>query len=290
MRYLRNEPLKKHTSSRIGGPADYFCVPKSREELKEALRFVKERRLPVTVLGAGTNTLARDQGFGGLVIRLAGGLNWIKLKPGKVKVGAGVLLPRLIKTLARKSLGGLEFLAGIPGSLGGAVVMNAGAWGKEIGKYVEEVEILDREGNSKIISKRELGFGYRKSRLQGNPWIVTEVTLKLRKKKKKLIEKKIKEYLLKRKKTQPLGIPNCGSIFKNPKGDFAGRIIEEAGCKGMRIGDAQVSTKHANFIVNLGEAKAKEVIKLMARIQKAVSDKFKIQLEPEIKIMVKSPG
>ena len=290
MKYQRNASLKKHTSFRIGGPADYFCLPKSVEELSEALRYARERKLPVAVFGAGTNILVLDRGFRGLVIKLDGGLNWIKIDNQRVQAGAGVSLPRLIRVLARKGLGGLEFLAGIPGTLGGSIAMNAGAWVKDIGKYVAEVKVMDREGKHKVLNKKNLGLGYRKSRLQGNPWIVTEVVLKLRRKKKRRVEKKIKEYLSKRKATQPLGIPNCGSIFKNPKGDFSGRLIENANCKGIRVGDAQVSAKHANFIVNLGDAKAKDVIKLMTQVQKAVFDKFKIQLEPEIKIMVKSPS
>ena len=290
MRYLRNQSLKKHTSFRIGGPTDYFCVPKNIEELKEALEFARGRRLQIAVLGAATNVLPLDRGFRGLVIKLGNGLNWIKIEGSKAMVGAGVPLPKLIRKLTQKSLGGLEFLAGIPGSVGGALTMNAGAWGKEIGKYVEEIKVLERDGSQKEIKRKKLGFGYRKSKLQGNPWIITEVTLRLRKKKKRVIQKRIKEYLSKRRATQPLGIPNCGSVFKNPRGDFAGRLIEEAGCKGMRIGDAQVSAKHGNFIVNLGDAKAKDVIKLMTGIQKAVKDKFKILLEPEIKIMVKSPS
>ncbi|MEE8638031.1 MAG: UDP-N-acetylmuramate dehydrogenase [Candidatus Margulisiibacteriota bacterium] len=290
MRYLRNQSLKKHTSFRIGGPTDYFCVPRNVEELKEALEFAKGRRLQIAVLGAGTNILALDRGFRGLVIKLGSGLNWIKIEGQKARVGAGVPLPKLIRKLTHKSLGGLEFLAGVPGSVGGAITMNAGGWGKEIGPYVEEVKVLERDGSQKDIKGKKLGFGYRKSKLQGNPWIITEVTLRLRKKKKRVIEKRIKEYLSKRRATQPLGIPNCGSVFKNPRGDFAGRLIEEAGCKGMRFGDAQISAKHGNFIVNLGDAKAKDVIKLMTGIQKRVKDKFKILLEPEIKIMVKSPS
>lgn len=284
MRYLRNQTLKKHTSFRIGGPADYFCIPKNIEELKEALQFAKERKLRVAILGAGTNTLVLDRGFSGLVIKIAGGLNWIKVYGSKVCVGGGVLLPRLIRNLANKGLGGLEFLAGIPGSIGGAVVMNAGAWGKEIGKYVLAAKVLEKNGKEKIIKKKQLGFGYRKSRLQGKPGIITEVIFRLRKKKRKSIEKMIKEYLSRRKKNQPLGIPNSGSVFKNPRGSFAGKLIEEAGCKGMRIGDAQVSARHGNFIVNLGDARAKDVIKLMTAVQKAV----KTKLEPEIKILLEN--
>lgn len=168
--------------------------------------------------------------------------------------------------------------------------MNAGAWGLEIARYVAQVRVLDRTGKEMILKKTELKYGYRSSLLQEKDWIVTEVLLKLRNKKKTMIYKKIKEFLIKRKKGQPLGTPSCGSIFKNPKNDFAGRLIEAAGCKGMRVGDAQVSTKHANFILNLGEARARDVLKLIAMVQDRVKGEFKILLEPEVKIMVKSTG
>jgi len=281
MKILRNEPLKRHTSLRIGGPADYFCVPKNTDELREALQFAKERKLRLAIMGAGTNLLALDSGFRGLVIKLYGGLNWIKIHRPKAQVGSGVALAKLLFALAKKGLGGIEFMAGIPGSVGGAVYMNAGAWEKWIGDFVEEVRAVDRTGKERVFNKSQLGFGYRKSKLQNSQWIITDIVLKLRRKKRKLINKKIREYLKLRKEKQPLGTPNCGSVFKNPKGDFAGRVIEQAGCKGIRIGDAQISSKHANFILNLGEAKAKDVIKLMTYIQKAV----KMELVPEVKIL-----
>ena len=283
MKYLRNELLKKHTSFKIGGPADYFCIPKNLGELIEALRFAQERKMAVAIMGGGTNLLALDKGFRGLVIKLAGGLNWIRRRGRLVYVGAGVYLPHLLLTLAQKGLGGLEFLAGIPGTVGGAVIMNAGAWGKEIGKFVKSVKVLNANGEEKVLEKKELGFGYRQSALQAGRFILAEVVLRLRKSQPRIIKKKMQEFLAKRRKSQPLGIPNAGCIFKNPPGKFAGKILEEAGCKGMRVGDAQVSNKHANFIVNLGYARAHDVLKLMTKMQKAV----KIKLEPEIKIMVK---
>jgi UDP-N-acetylmuramate dehydrogenase len=288
MKYLRNEPLRKHTSFRIGGPADYFCVPGSVEELKEALLFAKERRLPVAVMGAGTNLLALDKGFRGLVIKLSGGLKQLKARGRTLYLGAGVLIPQLLNYMVRRGLGGVGFLAGIPGTVGGAVAMNAGAWGKEIGRYVDRVRLVDFKGKEVILKKKRMGFGYRKSVLQKGKHIVVEVVLKLRKSDRRLIKKKMKECLKQRKTSQPLGSPNAGSIFKNPRGKFAGKLLEEAGCKGLRIGDAQVSTKHSNFIVNLGEAKARDVIKLITRAQNLVKNKFKIRLEPELKIMVKS--
>ena len=286
MKFLRNELLKKHTSFKIGGPADYFCAPKNIEEICQALKFANNRSLRVAVIGAGSNLLVLDEGIRGLVIKLARGLNSISIEGNRVRVGAGVILPRLVRFLTNKGFGGAEFLVGIPGTLGGAAVMNAGAWGKRISDLIEKVIILDSKGELKTIKKRNLGYAYRKSNLQNKKWIVVEVFLKLRRKKKQRIKKRIKAIFTKRKNRHPLGIPNSGSIFKNPKGLVAGKLIEVAGGKGMRVGDAQVSVKHANFIVNLGEAKARDVIKLMTRVQKAVKDKFKILLEPEIKIMV----
>ncbi|NQT29255.1 MAG: UDP-N-acetylmuramate dehydrogenase [Candidatus Saganbacteria bacterium] len=286
MRFLRNEPLKKHTSFKIGGPADYFCVPKNIDELCQALIFAKERSLAITILGAGSNLLVLDKGFRGLVIKLAGMQNMIKFDGTVVEVGAGVRLPRLINALAKKGVGGLEFLVGIPGSVGGAVFMNAGAWGKDIGRYVLAINVIDFKGNQKVIKKNKLKFVYRGCKVAN--CIITSVLLRLSKKSKKAIHKKMVQYLAKRKSSQPLGVPNCGCVFRNPKGNFAGKLIEEAGGKGLRIGDAQVSLKHANFIVNLGEAKACDVIRLMTRIEKAVYTASKITLEPELKIMVKS--
>jgi len=288
MKILRKEPLKKHTSFRIGGPAEYFCVPKNVDELRECLLFAGKNHLPVAIIGTGTNLLALDKGFSGLVIKLAGGLNRIKVRGRIVHAGAGAALPKLLASLSRRGLAGLEFLAGIPGTVGGAAVMNAGAWSKEIGPYIERIKVLDKDGNVKVLENKDLDFSYRGSALQASHFIAAEVVLKLRKGKPGPIRKKITGFLEKRKINQPLGIPNAGSVFKNPKGKFAGKLLEEAGFKGMRSGDAQVSTRHANFIVNLGEAKARDVIKLMTRMQNTVWRKFKVKLEPELKIMVQS--
>jgi UDP-N-acetylmuramate dehydrogenase len=286
MRFLRNEKLKKHTSFRIGGPAEYFCVAKNIDQIREALAFAKEKKLALAVIGAGSNILVRDNGFPGLVIKIS--TNSLEINKSRVRVGSGMPLGKLVSSLSAKGIGSLEFLVGIPGSVGGAVVMNSGAWGKEIGDFVKKVKVMNRAGQEIELSRKQMGFGYRKSRLQNDKLIVTEVELKLRRKGRKAISKKVKEYIAKRKDKQPVGSPNCGSTFKNPKKDFAARLIEQSGCKGMRMGDAQVSPKHANFIVNLGDASANDVIKLMTLIQIQVKSKFGIQLEPELKIMVKS--
>lgn len=288
MRFFKNEKLKKHTSFKIGGPADYFCSVKSIDDIKAAIAFAKEKKISYTILGEGTNLLVRDIGFRGLVINFSRGMDDLSIEGNKAVVGAGYKLNKLVLLLAKRGFGGLEFLAGIPGSVGGAVVMNAGAWGKSIGKFVESVRVIDHKGDEKIISGARLGFGYRKSKLQNEKFILAEATLKLIRKNKKSTGKKIRESLQKRRERHPLGIPNCGSVFKNPNGSYAAMLIEEAGCKGMRIGDAQVSPKHANFIINLGEAKSKDVLKLITVIKDKVRRKHGIALEPEVKIMVKS--
>ncbi|OGC33785.1 UDP-N-acetylenolpyruvoylglucosamine reductase [candidate division WOR-1 bacterium RIFOXYB2_FULL_48_7] len=286
MKYLRHESLKKHTSFRIGGQADYFCAPKSLAQLKEALLYGRANNLGIAFIGGGTNLLALDKGFRGLAIKLGDGLGQIKINGLSVTVGAGALLPKLLSQLAGKNLSGLEFLAGVPGTVGGAVVMNAGAWGKEIGRYIELVKAIDHDGHERIFTQAECEFAYRHSLFQKGHWLIYEATLRLTKGKTLGIKNAIRGFIKMRRESQPLGIPNAGSVFKNPKHKYAGKLIEEAGCKGMRVGDAQVSTKHANFIVNLGEAKASDVIKLMARVQKIVKDKHRVTLEPELKFMV----
>ncbi|MEA3494316.1 MAG: UDP-N-acetylmuramate dehydrogenase [Candidatus Margulisiibacteriota bacterium] len=288
MRFFKNEKLKKHTSFKIGGPADYFCTVKSIDDIKAAISFADEKRIPYTILGEGTNLLVRDIGFRGLVINFSRGMDYLSIEGNKAVVGAGYKMNKLILLLVKRGFGGLEFLAGIPGSVGGAVVMNAGAWGKAIGKHVDSIRVIDHKGDEKIISGKRLGFGYRRSKLQNGKLILAEITLKLRRQNKKIGEKKIREYLGKRRERHPLGIPNCGSVFKNPNGSYAAALIEDAGCKGTRIGDAQVSPKHANFIINLGEAKSKDVLKLITVIKDRVRRKRGITLEPEVKIMVKS--
>jgi UDP-N-acetylmuramate dehydrogenase len=288
MKIIRGELLKKHTSLRIGGPADYFCVPKTLADLRAALLLAGRGRLPVAVMGGGTNLLALDKGFHGLVIKLGGGLERFSVKGRFVRAGAGLSLPKLLNALARRGLTGLEFLAGIPGTLGGAAAMNAGAWGKEIGSCIERVKVVDHEGKVIVLDKEDLAFGYRTSALQDSRFIIAEVVLKLKQGPVRRIKTRMLGFLEQRKAGQPLGIPNAGSIFKNPKGKFAGKLLEEAGFKGVRAGDAQVSAKHANFIVNLGEAKAADVIRLMTRMQNSVAKRFKVRLEPELKIMVQS--
>lgn len=279
MKYKRKESLKKYTSFRIGGPAQYFVEVKTIEELKEALSFAKNKCLKVFVLGAGSNLLIADKGLKGLVIKVA--FADIKRGGNFVRVGAGVLLSKLIDFLAGQELAGLEFLAGVPGSVGGAVVMNAGAWDNNIGSLVQSVLVVNQNGQEKVLTKKQLGFEYRKSKLQTDKLVLVEVLLKLSKGKKEKIKEKIKKNLALRRAKQPLDKPSCGSVFKNPKGKHAGYLIEQAGLRGLRVGNAQISKKHGNFILNLGKAKAADVMKLIARIKKTV----KVKLESEVRLL-----
>ena len=246
MKYLKNEPLRKHTSFKIGGPADYFCVVTDLDELREALAFSKDKKLKVFILGAGSNLLIADHGLRGLVIKVA--FSWIKQENKIIRVGAGVPLTKLLKHLTERELTGLEFLAGVPGSIGGAVVMNAGAWDENISRYVQAVLVVDQKGREKILNNKQLGFRYRKSKLQSGKLVVVEVVLKLLPGKKTKIKEKIKANLALRRAKQPLDKPSCGSVFKNPRGKHAGYLIEQAGLRGLRVGDAEVSKKHGNFL------------------------------------------
>jgi UDP-N-acetylmuramate dehydrogenase len=298
--------LKDYTTFKIGGPARYFFVAKNKEDLKNAILWAKKKRLPFFILGVGSNILFSDKGFNGLVIKLQN--TQYEIRNTKVVAEAGVPLQKLVLETAKKGLSGLENLAGIPGTLGGAIWGNAGAFGREIGDLVEEVKILQiANGKLQIVNfkKEDCKFGYRESIFKRKEnWIILEAILRLKKGRKKEIEEKIKEILRLRKEKQPLEFPSAGSVFKNVpiekvpkeirekfkekiKNGFlpAGVLIEAVGLKGFQIGGAKISEKHANFIVNVGGAKASDVKELIKKIKKEVKKKFKIQLEEEIKLV-----
>jgi UDP-N-acetylmuramate dehydrogenase len=302
LKIRENVPLRDYTTFKIGGPARYFFVAKNKEEIKEAILWAKKKKLPFFILGGGSNVLFSDNGFNGLVIKLQN--RQYEIRNSKVIAEAGVPLQKLVLESAKKGLSGLENLAGIPGTLGGAIWGNAGAFGREIGNLVEEVKVLD-VGSSKLEVKRlknkDCKFGYRESIFKRKKnLIILEATLKLKKGNKKEIEEKMKEILKLRKEKQPLEFPSAGSVFKNVpirkipkkirerfkgkiKNGFlsAGALIEAAGLKGYKIGEAKISEKHANFILNVKNAKAKDVVALMNLIKKRVKNKFKITLEEE---------
>ncbi len=281
-RILLNEPLAKYTTFKIGGPADIYVEPMNIDELLNLLRYLSEKEISFIVLGNGSNVLISDDGFRGAVINLEAGFNFVKKKEGCVVAGAGVKLAKFVDFCIENGFRGVEMLAGIPGTLGGAIIMNAGAYSGEISDYLVDVEVIR---NLKLVrlKKEECGFGYRTSNLVND--IVLQARFKFPSGDVEEMKKIRHEILLKRNKSQPVNFPNAGSIFKNPPGDYAGRLIEEVGLKGVCIGDAQISEKHANFIVNKGNAKAMDVLELIKLAQAKVYEKFGIKLELEIKLI-----
>ncbi len=277
-----SEPLSRFTTFRIGGPADYYLEPLDREDLVNLIKYLNEIGYPFIIIGNGSNILISDEGIRGAAINLEFGFNKIEVSKNFVFAEAGIKLSKLVDVCIENSLVGIENLAGIPGTLGGAILMNAGAYGGEISDYILKVEIFDGE-KIRFLSKEECGFAYRKSNLEGK--IILSAEFQLQTGDKEKAKARRKELLLKRNQSQPVELPNAGSIFKNPPDDFAARLIEQAGLKGLTVGGAKVSEKHANFIVNFNNASANDVLELMKIIQESVYQKFGIVLEPEIKMV-----
>jgi UDP-N-acetylmuramate dehydrogenase len=283
LKVKRNQSLKDKTTFKIGGRAAFFAEPKDQAELNLILSGAKENNVPIFIIGAGSNLLVKDKGVKGIVIKLSSGyFKSVSFKGRCIESGSGVMLSKIIQFAKDKSLGGLEFLAGIPGTLGGALVMNAGCWGKSIGDLVKEVKVEDPSGKIKIIKGKGLKFGYRKSNLEG--YIILAAVLRLKKSSKREIIDKIRGYISKRRNSQDLTFSNAGCIFKNPKSLPAGRLIELCGLKGRSLGGAIISDKHANFILNKNNARAKDVLGLMRLARAKVKKKFNVNLNPEIKI------
>jgi UDP-N-acetylmuramate dehydrogenase len=278
------EPLKGHTTFKIGGPAKYFIEPKDVADLKLLLGLAKGRNLPVFMIGAGSNILAGDKGINALVVKLNSPyFKKIDFKAVSFTVSSGCLLSRVINYSKNRGVSSLECLSGIPGTIGGALAMNAGIAGKNIGDLVEEVTIMDYNGKIKSLKKTQIKFGYRNSSLAKS--VILSARFSCRHKKKQEIEASIREAFDWRRQKQELSLPSAGCVFKNPSGTVtAGKLIDLAGLKGKRIGDACISSKHANFIVNAGAASGKDVLALMRAIKRRVKDKFNIDLQPEIKI------
>ncbi len=277
------EPLRKYTTFKIGGRAKFFIEPYNYEDLRLLLSLVKKYSIPLRVIGAGSNILIRDQGINGAVLRLSSPcFRKTSFHKNSVTVRAGKFLKELVLSIQKRGLSNTEFLIGIPGTVGGALAMNAGVKGKNIGDLVEDVTVMDYFGRIKTLKKENINFGYRKSSL--SKFIILSAKLKLVKRNKRDIEEKIKRYLDYRRSSQDYSFASLGCVFKNPSGDSAGRLIDLCGLKGRRIGNACVSKKHANFILNLKKAKASDVLRLMRLVRKKVKDRFKINLEPEIKI------
>lgn len=286
MQVKEMEPLYAHTTFRIGGPAAYYLVPECAEEVREGIAFARERELPFVTIGRGSNILFPDKGYDGVVIEVGRGMERIEvLDGGVIRADAGAGIGALAAAAARESLGGLEFASGIPGTLGGAVTMNAGAYGGEIKDCIVSATVLDTEGNVKELEKSELELGYRSSVIQRNGYIVLDAVFQMQEGDKETIMQRMREMNESRRQKQPLEYPSAGSTFKRPEGHFAGKLIEEAGLRGYRIGDAQVSEKHCGFVINRGHATADQVLELIGHVQEKVFQMSGIKLEPEVKII-----
>ena len=282
------EPLARYTSMKIGGPADYFVEVTRAAALADLLRALGRNGVDFYLLGNGSNVLISDRGVRGAVIRLGGEFKTVEWRDAAdgvyVNAGAACAVTQLVREAARKGYAGLEFAEGIPGTVGGALYMNAGAYGSEFEKVVDQIEGMSRAGETLRFSRQEMTFSYRDSHLPAGT-VVTRVGMRLQRGEIARVGSKVRELTSKRKGSQPSGFPNSGSMFRNPPGDYAGRLIEAAGLKGKRIGQSQISGRHANFFVNLGGAKATEVRQLMQLAQMEVREKLGVQLEAEVKFV-----
>lgn len=282
-RVLKNELMAKHTSMKIGGPADIFVRVNNLDELKKVIAQCKNHEVNLTVIGNGTNLLVKDKGIRGVTVKLE--LKNTKIDGEKIEVEAGVQLPILAKIAYENSLSGLEFASGIPGTVGGAVKMNAGAYGAEFKDVVIETTYLDKKLNLITISNQEHKFNYRYSIFDETDDIIVSTKIKLNREKKENIKRKMEENSMKRKEKQPIDYPNAGSIFKRKKEYIPAEIIDKCGLKGYNINDAYISEKHAGFIVNKGNAKAEDVLNLIEYIKKTINNKYNVNVELEIKII-----
>lgn len=287
---LPNEPLSRHTSFRIGGPADVLVMPWSVEDLQQVVTLTRSAGVPLTVIGNGSNLLVRDGGLRGVVLKVAENLARIEFTGTRAYAQSGALLAVVSRQSALHSLSGLEFSVGIPGTIGGGVMMNAGAYGGEMKEVVTLVRVVDEEGKLRELSNEEMQFGYRRSILQSKNWIVADLEMELRPAdpERVLAHMSMNQFL--RESKQPLSYPSAGSIFKRPPGKYVGPMIEQLGLKGHRIGGAQVSEKHAGFIVNAGGATAADVLALIQHIREQVQARFDVWLETEVRVIGEEPG
>ncbi|NLW43619.1 MAG: UDP-N-acetylmuramate dehydrogenase [Syntrophomonadaceae bacterium] len=280
-----NEPMRDHTTFRIGGPADIMVMPESIPEIIGVLEWARKQGLTYLVIGEGSNLLVKDGGIRGVVIKLGAGFSRVEFRGTVVEAQAGIKISQLAAMAADRGLSGLEFAEGIPGSLGGAVYMNAGAYGGEISQVTKEVTVLSEAGEITVLDKSALEFGYRTSSIQKKGYIVLQAKLVLHPDEPHLIKERMQELSRQRREKQPLEYPSAGSAFKRPPGRFVGPMIEELGLKGCRVGDAEVSTKHAGFIINRGRAAARDVLALVSLIKRRVKEKYGIELETEFLIV-----
>jgi UDP-N-acetylmuramate dehydrogenase len=283
-RVLFDAPMRQFTSMRVGGPADSLFFPKDEDDLKKLIRYARKKNIPFFILGKGTNLVVRDQGVRGWVISLTQGMKKVQLEADVVEAEAGLPLQRLVQFTIQKGLTGLEPFFGIPGTVGGGLAMNAGAWGVELKDVVLSITLMKEDGEVVERPRQRLKFSYRRLSLPPS-WVILKGRFQLKKGKKEEILERVKSYSEMRKRTQPLDYSSAGSIFRNPKEGPAGRWIEDSGLKGFRMGQAMISDKHANFIINLGKATAQEVIDLMEMVERKIYEERGISLEREVKVV-----
>ena len=281
---IANAPMREYTTLKLGGPADWLVTPKSTRELVQILGEARENGLPVTVIGHGSNLLVLDGGIRGAVIRMARGMKDCFVKGNLLVADAGTMLGAAASAAADAGLTGLEFASGIPGTVGGGVIMNAGAYGGEMSRVVQEVCLIQRDGTFRTLGKEELDFGYRHSALQATDDIVCQVTMRLENGDPDSIRERMSELNRQRAEKQPLDVPSAGSTFKRPEGAFAAALIDQCGLKGYTVGGAKVSTKHAGFLINIGES-ARDYLELIRTVQRIVEDRTGIRLETEVRII-----
>lgn len=281
---LKNEPMSQHTSFRVGGPAELFLKPEAGH-IGDIIYLCHQNGMPYVVLGNGSNILVADSGIAGVVIEIGNNLSDISINKNKIIAGAGATLSNCAQAAAQKGLSGMEELAGIPGSIGGAVTMNAGAYGGEIKNILSRVKVINQQGEMQTLPVEELQLGYRTSVIQQNHFIVVEAEFELCEGEESQIRQKMKELSQRRIEKQPLDYPSAGSTFKRPPNNYAGKLIMDAGLAGYRVGGAMVSQKHCGFIINYDHATATDIMSLIQQVQQKVYDQFQIWLEPEVRII-----
>ncbi|MCH5138100.1 UDP-N-acetylmuramate dehydrogenase [Clostridiaceae bacterium UIB06] len=279
-----DEPMKNHTSFKVGGPVDILVNPENYQQVVDIINLCKEDNVPYYIIGNGTNLLVKDGGIRGVVIKLCK-LNEITIEQDRLIAKSGALLKDVSDIALKEGFTGFEFACGIPGSIGGAVAMNAGAYNGEISNVIESAKVIDNDGKIRVLNKEELELGYRMSSILKNGYTVVEVTFKFEKGEHEKIKGRIDDLSKRRSEKQPLEYPSAGSTFKRPEGYFAAKLIEDSGLKGIRVGGAEVSEKHSGFIINKGNATAKDILDLIKLVQDTVKDKFNVDLFTEVRIM-----
>lgn len=284
-RVFTDEPMKQHTTFKIGGPADYFLVPETGAEVGEIIKICKQTDTPYFILGNGSNLLVGDGGYRGAVIQIYRNMSAVTTEGTTITAQAGALLSAVAAAAKNASLTGFEFAGGIPGTVGGAAVMNAGAYGGEMKDVLVEVTVMDAEGNIFTIPAEKLELGYRTSIIKKAGYIVLEAKIRLKEGDQEAIKERMKELTVQRTTKQPLEYPSAGSTFKRPEGYFAGKLVMDSGLRGYKVGGAQVSEKHCGFVINAGGATAKDVRTLMDNVRDIVYEKYGVTLEPEVKFL-----